>query len=65
MQNGTFYHSGETLSARITYIVAAKVIERVIAPRNSEDGEESETAFKIYKGKTALRVCNHFKYVTV
>ena len=65
IQNGTFYHSGETLSARITYIVCAKVIERVQAAHNNEDGEESGTAFKVYKGRSSLRVCNHFKYVTV
>lgn len=31
LENGTFFHTGESLSARITYTLGARVIERVAA----------------------------------
>ena len=47
--------------------MVAKVIERGSVKKSdmAKDGDDEEMGFMIYKEKTSIRVCNHFKYVTI
>jgi hypothetical protein len=68
IDNGTFYHAGDTLSARISYKLEAKLIQKQIrnqyAYRDIDD-DDSDNDKKQVKASVPIRVCNHFKYVTI
>jgi hypothetical protein len=61
VENGTFYHCGETLNARITYRLTAKMYEK----SGNYDPETSETGLKVYRADIYVKVCNHFTQMTL
>lgn len=80
IENGTFYHAGETLSARIVYKLKAKMVlrsesqqqrravllSRGIMPAQGDLTEhDDDDEPKTYKANTAIKVCNYFRYVTI
>jgi|LauGreDrversion4_2_1035121.scaffolds.fasta_scaffold510089_2 hypothetical protein len=56
VENGTFYHCGETLNARITYKLTAKMYEN--RPRNNKSMDGEEDGIRVYRTETYIRVCN-------
>lgn len=57
LTNGTFYHSGETLNARLTYKISAKLFEKLSRANSLSD----EPGLREYRAETFVKVCNHFK----
>jgi hypothetical protein len=64
LESGSFYHSGDSLTASITYKLVAKVTEGPNQIQRRVQFEEDQIPEKVYKGMTSLKVCNHFKNVT-
>lgn len=58
LKNGSFYHSGKALSAKIAYKIQIKITEK----SKSSDPEDEG---KVYKDELYVKINNHCKYVTI
>jgi hypothetical protein len=54
MENGTFYHSGKSLSAKIDFKINVKLTEL------TKNGIEV-----VHKESIAIRINNYFDYITI
>ncbi|CDW71066.1 UNKNOWN [Stylonychia lemnae] len=55
---GTFYHSGKQLSAKITYKIQIKIIEKYV-------NENMQEKFRVFKENLSVKINVHQRYVTI
>ena len=57
IENGTFYHCGDTLNARITYKLTAKMYDSHFRKESIDE----DSTLRMYRTETFVKLCNQLK----